>query len=87
MRKIQEDDIYRSIIGAMNAGYEIIDGKVNTGTFTDSDSYGTVLAKNSRGEYVTWQFHFLDDDVPTFYWGHYFGDYEAAFINFKKRGL
>ena len=85
MRKLNESDV-KDIIGTVNAGYEIIAAKINSGTFADSDSYGTVLAQNRKDNYVTWQFHFVENNRPTFYWGHYFSNLEDVTVDFAERG-
>ena len=76
MRKLTEHDI-ATVVGTTNSGYTIIKARIKDGTFSDSDHYGFVLAKNATDNYVTWQFH-LDDEVPNYYWGHYFSEDEKA---------
>ena len=87
MRKLTEHDI-QDVTGSTIAGYRVEAARIKDGPFTDSDHYGFVLARNACGHYVTWQFHLLDDDSVTAYWGHYFQEDRAAAVrDFDNRGI
>jgi hypothetical protein len=84
MRKLTEQDL-AAIIGGVVEGYTIEKARIKGGEFTDSDHYGIVLGKDSSGDYVTWQFHLIDEK-PNVYWGHYFAqDRDAAVRDFNAR--
>lgn len=86
MRKLTENDI-TAIIGTTESGYKILKARVKGGGFSDSDHYGIVLGQNGRGHMVTWQFHLLEDEKPTYYWGHYLMEkHEAALEDYETRG-
>jgi len=77
-----------NIIGRKFKGHKVEKARVKRGEFRDSDHYGIVLAKNSHGHYVTWQFHLDENDTPNVYWGHYFlEDRDKAIKDFDTRGL
>lgn len=87
MRRLTENDI-RNVIGQTIEGYRVEAARIKNGPFADSDHYGFILARNASGSYVTWQFHLLDDDSVTAYWGHYFQeDRKAAVRDFDARGI
>ena len=83
MRKLTEKDI-AATIGIVNIGYTIERARVKGGTYTDSDHYGIALGRDGRGLFATWQFH-LEDEKPTFYWGHYIENPEAALADYEER--
>lgn len=85
MRKLTDDDL-AEIIGNTIQGYRIEEARIKRGNFTDSDHYGIVLGKNDQDNYVTWQFHLLEDETVSVYWGHYFMENrEAAIRDFHTR--
>jgi len=85
MRKLTEDDLAK-IAGGIVSGYHVEDVRVKKGPFYDSDHYGFILGRNDAGQYVTWQFHLLEDGSVSAYWGHYFmEDREAAVRDFYTR--
>ena len=85
MRKLTEDDLGR-IAGSTVSGYLVEDARIKNGPFHDSDHYGYLLGRNAAGQYVTWQFHLLEDGSVSAYWGHYFmEDREAAVRDFYTR--
>lgn len=86
MRKLTDKDLDK-IIGSTITEYYVETAKIKKGPFTDSDHYGFILGKNTRGEYVTWQFHLLDDDSVYTYWGHFISDREEALRDFKARSM
>lgn len=78
MRKLTDQDL-TDIAGMTIQGYHVEGVRVKRGAFTDSDNYGIILGKDSQNCYVTWQFHLLEDNSISAYWGHYFADdHEAA---------
>ena len=84
MRKLTEQDL-AAIIGKEESGYIIKQARVKRGTFTDSDHYGIALGQNRHtGLYVTWQFH-LEDERPSFYWGHYIENPDTALQDYETR--
>ena len=85
MRKLTKRDIEK-IVGSEVKGYNIEAARIKNGPFIDSDHYGVVLGKNTKGHYVTWAFHLLDDESISVYWGHYFAENRDAAIRvFNKR--
>lgn len=86
IRKLTDIDL-TNLAGSTVKGYHIEGVRIQRGTFTDSDHYGFILGRNASGNYVTWQFHF-DDEELSVYWGHYIGsDKEAAMRDFNTRDL
>lgn len=71
MRKLTNTDL-TNIAGSMVEGYEVEAVRVKRGEFSDSDHYGIILGRNTNGNYVRWQFHLLEDDSLSAYWGRYF---------------
>lgn len=87
MRRLTENDL-AVIIGTVISGYHVENVRVKRGNFTDSDHYGIVLGKNHQEHYVTWQFHLLEDETVSVYWGHYFMENcEAAVRDFNTRDM
>lgn len=87
MRRLTDHDL-AEIGGSTIQGYYIQDIRIKRGNFTDSDHYGIVLGKNQQEHYVTWQFHLLENETVSVYWGHYFMENrEAAVQDFKTRDL
>ena len=86
MRRLTQEDLDR-IIGSTITGYYVEAAKIKKGPFIDSDNYGFILGKNRANEYVTWQFHLLDDDSVSVYWGHYIPDREEALRDYNARGV
>lgn len=85
MRRLTKRDIGK-IVGSEVKGYNIEAARIKSGPFIDSEHYGIALGKNAKGHYVTWDFHLLDDESISVYWGHYFmEDREAAIRDFNKR--
>ena len=87
MRKLTDRDLI-GIIGSTMEGYRIEAARVKRGTFTNSNHYGIALGRNSKDHYVTWQFHLLEDESVSVYWGNYYlEDHEAAVKDFNTRDL
>lgn len=87
MRKLTDNDL-ANIAGTTVQGYHVENVRVKRGNFTDSDHYGIVLGKNQSDHYVTWQFHLLEDETVSIYWGHYFMEnQQAAIRDFENRDL
>ena len=85
MRKLTKGDI-ENIIDRNIEEFRIEAARIKNGPYTDSDNYGFLLARNDYGHYVTWQFHLLDDESISAYWGHYFGNNrDAAVQDFNTR--
>ena len=84
MRKLTEQDI-ASITGGTLYGYHVEAAKIKNGPFIDSDHYGIILGQNSKGKYVTWEFHLMNDESISVYWGHYMMDREEALRDFNAR--
>lgn len=79
MRRLTDEDL-TTIAGTTIQGYHIEGMRIKRGSFSDSDNYGIILGRNSENYYVTWQFHLLDDDSISVYWGHYFMEKRVATI-------
>lgn len=86
MRKLTDKDLAK-IVRSTIQGYRIEAAKIKSGPFIDSDHYGFILGKNRAGEYVTWQFHLLDDESASVYWGHFITDREEVLRDFNTRGV
>lgn len=86
MRKITNADL-ANITGIPIEGYIVESARSKNGSGSDSDHYGIILARNPENEYVTWQFHFRDDESLSVYWGHYMTDHEAAVRDFNTRDI
>jgi hypothetical protein len=87
MRKLTDNDLANAV-GTDVHGYRVERARVKRGSFSDSDCYGIALAVNRFGDCVTWQFHLLEDETLSFYWGHYFTeDREAALRDCENRDL
>ncbi len=85
MRKLTEQDLGK-LVGSKESGYRVENARIKNGPFVDSDHYGFILGKNNAGQYVTWQFHLLEDGSVTVYWGHYFmEDRDSAMRDFYSR--
>lgn len=85
MRKLTDEDLSK-IRGTTVKGYYIEAVKVKRGPFIDSDHYGIILGRNSKDQYVTWEFYLLEDGSVSVYWGHYMEDREAALRDYNARG-
>jgi hypothetical protein len=83
MRRLTEQDL-TAIIGTVQHGYTIKQARVKSGNFSDSDHYGIILGENSRGSWVTWQYH-LDEEEPSIYWGHYIEKEADALADYSAR--
>ena len=84
MRKLTGADI-NNLIGTTNAGYTIERARVKGGKYSDSDHYGIVLARSENEKlFVTWQFH-LDNEMPSYYWGHFIADADKAIADYESR--
>lgn len=79
MRRLTDKDL-AEIAGSTIQGYYIEDARIKRGNCTDSDHYGIVLGKNDQEHYVTWQFHLLEDETVSVYWGHYFMENQQAAV-------
>lgn len=87
MRKLTDKDL-SEIVGRTIQGYRIEDIRIKCGNFTDSDHYGIALGKNEQEHFVTWQFHLLEDETVSVYWGHYFMEnQQAAVRDFNTRDI
>ena len=87
MRRLTDHDLI-NIISSTIEGYRIEAARVKRGTFINSSHYGIALGRNSKGHYVTWQFHLLGDESVSVYWGHYYlENQEAAVEDFNIRDL
>lgn len=86
MRKLTEEDLSK-IIGSMVKGYRVEAARIKQGPFIDSDHYGFILGQNSKGQYVTWEFHLMEDESVSVYWGHYIMDREEALRDFDARSI
>ena len=86
MRKLTDEDLKR-IIGTIQNGYTVERTRIKQSTFTDSDHYGIMLAVDSKGNYVTWQFHIDEDEELSVYWGHYMESREGAIRDYDTRDL
>lgn len=85
IRQLTEQDI-AAIIGTEVKGYVIENAKIKTSKYIDSDHYGILLGNCGSGGYVTWQFHY-DNDEQCVYWGHYMDSRDAAVEDFETRDL
>lgn len=85
MRRLTDKDL-ASIMGRTFQGYCVEAAKLKQGSFIDSDHYGIVLGRNVQGQYVTWQFHLMEDESVSVYWGHYIKDREEALRDYHARG-
>ena len=85
MRRLTDEDI-ANITGSTIKGYRIEAAKIKRGPFIDSNHYGIILGKNTAGEYVTWEFHLMEDESVSVYWGHYIPDREEALRDYDSRG-
>lgn len=86
MRKLTEEDLSK-IVGSMVKGYRVEAARIKQGPFIDSDHYGFILGQNSKGQYVTWEFHLTEDESVSVYWGHYIMDREEALRDFDARSM
>ena len=85
MRKLTDQDL-KDIAGSVIEGYCVERVRIKDGPFDDSDCYGFILGRNSGDEYVTWQFHLLEDGSVSAYWGHYYMENkDAAVDDFNTR--
>ena len=55
MRRLTDGDL-ADIRGQTIQGYRVVAAKIRQASFVDSDHYGVMLGKNTREEYVTWEF-------------------------------
>jgi len=86
IRKLTDIDL-TNLAGSTVKGYHVEGVRIQRGSFTDSDHYGFILGRNASGDYVTWQFHF-DNEELSVYWGHYFSENkDAALRDFNTRDL
>lgn len=85
MRRLTDHDL-TNIAGITIQGYHVEEVRIKRGSFSDNDNYGIILGRNAENHYATWQFHLLDDDSVSVYWGHYFMENrEAAIQDFYSR--
>ena len=85
MRRLTEQDI-SNITGTTIKGYRVVAAKVQRMPCADSDNYGIILGRNAQNQYVTWEFHLLEDDTVFVYWAHYIMEQEEALRDFRARG-
>ena len=78
-------DVLANIIGTAIQGYQVEKARTKQGPYFTSDRYGILLGCNSHGEYATWQFNYDEDGNITTYWGHYFGNRDAAVHDYETR--
>lgn len=83
MRTITNSDL-KGIIGTSICGFRIENARIKNGECCDFNNYGILLGKNDRGVYVTWQFHFNENELSV-YWGHYTEKHEIALQDFYSR--
>ena len=83
MRRLTEAD-FQAITGTVQNGYTIKQARAKGGNYSDSDHYGIILGVNSKGSWVTWQFH-LDEEKPSIYWGHYIDGEADALADYEAR--
>ena len=87
MRKLTDRDLAK-ILGTTVSGYTVESVRIKRGPFTDADHYGIILGRNSKDQYVTWEFHLEEDDTISAYWGHYHMENRKAAVNdFNTRDL
>ena len=86
MRRLTDGDL-AGIKDRTIQGYRVVAAKVKRGPFVDSDYYGVILGKNSREEYVTWEFYLKGDESVSVYRGHYMTDREEAIRDYHARGV
>lgn len=87
MRRLTDNDL-ANIAGTVINNYHVENVRVKRGSCTDSDHYGIALGRNQQGHYATWQFHLLEDETVSVYWGHYFMENQGAAIrDFNTRDL
>lgn len=79
MRRLTDNDL-ANIAGTVINDYHVENVRGKRGSCTDSDHYGIALGRNQQGHYVTWQFHLLEDETVSVYWGHYFMENRGAAI-------
>ena len=86
MRRLTDGDL-ADIRGQTIQGYRVVAAKIRQGAFVDSDHCGVMLGKNTREEYVTWEFYLKDDESVSVYRGHYMTDREEAIRDYHARGV
>lgn len=86
MRKLTGEDLEK-IKGNTIKGYRVEAAKIKRGPFVDSDHSGIILGKNTKEQYVTWEFHLLPDESVSVYCGHYIADREEALRDYNARGM
>lgn len=86
MRRLTDGDL-ADIRGQTIQGYRVVAAKIRQGSFVDSDHYGVMLGKNTREEYVTWEFRLKDDESVSVCRGHYMTDREEALRDFDTRSI
>ena len=86
MRRLTDGDL-ADIRGQTIQGYRVVAAKIRQGAFVDSDHCGVMLGKNTREEYVTWEFYLKDDQSVSVYRGHYIADREEAIRDYNARGV
>jgi len=68
----------------INAGYEIL----KTEVYSLEEDLGIALGYNSKADqYVTWACKGLatKGETPSFFWGHYIMDRDAAYADYHSR--
>lgn len=86
MRRLTDGDL-ADIRGRTIQGYRVVAAKVKRGPFVDSDHYGVILGKNSREEYVIWEFYLKGGEAVSVCRGHYMTDREEAIRDYHARGV
>ena len=86
MHRLTDGDL-ADIRGQTIQGYRVVAAKIRQGSFVDSDHYGVMLGKNTREEYVTWEFRLKDDESVSVCRGHYMTDREEALRDFDTRSI
>lgn len=65
-----------NLIGLINAGYEIIAQGIKA----------VIGYHKGKKEYVAWTYnYYTNDGSPSFFWGHYFQDYDSAWESFTEK--
>ena len=86
MRRLTDGDL-AGIKGRTIQGYRVVAAKIRKGPFVDSGHHGVMLGKNTKNEYVTWEFYLKDGESVSVCRGHYMTDREEAIRDYHARGV
>ena len=86
MRRLTDGDL-AGIKGRTIQGYRVVAAKIRKGPFVDSGHHGVMLGKNTKNEYVTWEFYLKDGESVSVCRGHYMTDREEALRDFDTRSI